>query len=84
MHAEQRFDGLVVPSRLSVGWRYGTADYKPFFQAHIHALQRVREGGERKQIRHFVAELLPDNDEMLAVFNDGFDASRHSQPGRHV
>jgi hypothetical protein len=42
MHAEQRFGGLVIPSRLTVGWRYGTAGYKPFFQAHIHALQPHR------------------------------------------
>jgi acetate---CoA ligase (ADP-forming) len=36
---------------------------------------------EEKQIRHFVAEVLPDNHEMLAVFNDGFDASRQFADG---
>jgi hypothetical protein len=39
MHAEQRFGDLIIPSRFTVGWRYGTPDYDPFFQAHIRAAQ---------------------------------------------
>ena len=37
IHAERRFGDVVVPSELSIGWRYGTARYKPFFQATIRA-----------------------------------------------
>ncbi|MDQ6807393.1 MAG: GNAT family N-acetyltransferase [Actinomycetota bacterium] len=36
---------------------------------------------EQKRIRSFVAEVLPENVQMLAVFHDGFDASRHFQDG---
>jgi hypothetical protein len=39
VHAEQRFGDLVVPCHLTVGWRYGTANYKPFFDAHVRALE---------------------------------------------
>jgi hypothetical protein len=39
MHAEQRFGDLVTPSYFTVGWRYGSTDYKPYFQAHIRALR---------------------------------------------
>lgn len=38
-------------------------------------LTRLAREAEQKQISYFVAEVLPDNHEMLAVFNDGFDAS---------
>jgi hypothetical protein len=38
MHTEGRFGDLVVPSHLTVGWRYGSADYKPFFDARIRTL----------------------------------------------
>jgi hypothetical protein len=39
MGAEQRFGDLVIPSHLAVGWRYGGENYKPFFKAHIQALE---------------------------------------------
>jgi hypothetical protein len=39
VHAERRFGDLVIPSDLTIGWRYGTAGYKPFFRAQIRALQ---------------------------------------------
>lgn len=39
IHAEQRFGDLVVPSRFTVGWHYGTTDYEPLFQAQIRALE---------------------------------------------
>jgi GNAT superfamily N-acetyltransferase len=35
----------------------------------------LARAAEEKNIRSFVAEVLPDNHEMLAVFHDGFDAS---------
>lgn len=38
MRAERRFGDLVIPSHLSVGRRYGSVEYKPFFAAHIRAL----------------------------------------------
>ena len=44
-------------------------------------IARLAREAEAKQIRHFVAEVLPDNREMLAVFNDGFDASRRFADG---
>ena len=36
IHAERRFEDLVLPSELTIGWRYGTARYRPFFEATIH------------------------------------------------
>jgi L-amino acid N-acyltransferase YncA len=44
-------------------------------------ITRLAREAEQKQIRYFVAEVLQDNHEMLAVFNDGFDASRHLADG---
>jgi hypothetical protein len=35
VHAEQRFGDLVVPSRITVGWQFGTPAYRPFFTAEI-------------------------------------------------
>jgi hypothetical protein len=32
MHAEQRFDHAGHPRDFTAGWRYGSADYKPFLQ----------------------------------------------------
>jgi hypothetical protein len=46
--AERRFDDLVIPSQLTVGWNYGSPDYKPFFQAQIHAL-RPLDSGQRTE-----------------------------------
>jgi GNAT superfamily N-acetyltransferase len=37
-------------------------------------VQRLAELAESRGIAHFVAEVLPDNDAMLDVFRDGFDA----------
>jgi hypothetical protein len=33
--AEQRFGGVVIPSRVTIGWWYGTPRYAPFFEATI-------------------------------------------------
>ena len=38
VHAERRWGDLVVPSRVSVGWDFGTAAYRPFFSAEIEDL----------------------------------------------
>jgi hypothetical protein len=35
MHAERRFGDLVIPSRVTAGWNYGTDTYSPFFKATI-------------------------------------------------
>jgi hypothetical protein len=35
MHEERRFGGLVIPSRVTAGWNYGTDKYSPFFKATI-------------------------------------------------
>jgi L-amino acid N-acyltransferase YncA len=37
-------------------------------------IAKLAREAEQKQIRHFVAEVLPENHEMLDVFHDGFDA----------
>jgi acetate---CoA ligase (ADP-forming) len=44
-------------------------------------ITRLAREAERKHIWHFVAEVLPENHEMLAVFHDGFDAARHLADG---
>ncbi len=44
-------------------------------------ITRLAREAEQKQIRYFVAEVLPDNHEMLAVFGDAFDASRQFVDG---
>lgn len=41
VHAERRFGDVVVPSRLSVGWWYGTPRYRPFFEAEITAMRSI-------------------------------------------
>jgi hypothetical protein len=35
MHEERRFGDLVIPSRMTAGWKYGTDTYRPFFRATI-------------------------------------------------
>jgi hypothetical protein len=35
MHTEGRFSDLVIPSRVTAGWNYGTDRYSPFFKATI-------------------------------------------------
>jgi hypothetical protein len=40
--AERRFGDLVVPSRVRVGWWFGTPRYAPFFEAEITALSAGR------------------------------------------
>jgi hypothetical protein len=39
VHAERRFGALVVPSRVTVGWHFGTPSYRPFFKAEIRDLR---------------------------------------------
>ena len=33
--AEKRFGDLILPARLRVGWRHGTEEFSPFFEAEI-------------------------------------------------
>ena len=42
VHAERRFGDLVLPSRVTVGWWYGTPRYTPFFEATVLAAEPVR------------------------------------------
>jgi GNAT superfamily N-acetyltransferase len=44
-------------------------------------ITRLAAEAEQQGIRFFVAEVLPENREMLAVFGDGFDASRRAAVG---
>lgn len=41
VHAERTFGGLTVPSRVSVGWWFGTPRYEPFFEAEITDLAQA-------------------------------------------
>lgn len=41
VHAERRFGDIVVPSRITVGWRIGTDHFTPFFHAEIDHLTPV-------------------------------------------
>jgi hypothetical protein len=38
VQAEARWGDLAVPSRLTVGWGFGTPEHRPFFRAEITAL----------------------------------------------
>jgi hypothetical protein len=42
VHAERHFGGITIPSRLSVGWWFGTPRWKPFFEAEILAAEPVQ------------------------------------------
>lgn len=44
-------------------------------------IERLGEIAEHRGIDTFVAEVLPDNDAMLDVFRDGFDADVHWRGG---
>jgi GNAT superfamily N-acetyltransferase len=44
-------------------------------------IERLGEIAEHRGISAFVAEVLPDNDAMLDVFRDGFDAEVHWRDG---
>ncbi len=35
MTAERRFGDVVIPSRVTVGWWYGTPRHKPFFETAV-------------------------------------------------
>jgi hypothetical protein len=38
VHAGRRWGDLAVPSRLSVGWDFGTPAYRPFFSPQVEDL----------------------------------------------
>lgn len=40
VHAERRFGGLVIPSRISVGWWFDSPRYAPFFKARVDSAIR--------------------------------------------
>jgi L-amino acid N-acyltransferase YncA len=44
-------------------------------------LRRLAHEAEHQGIRRLVAEVLPENHEMLSVFHDEFDASQHRTNG---
>jgi hypothetical protein len=41
VHAEERFGDVVVPSRVTVAWGFGTPDAAPFFEARVLDLEPV-------------------------------------------
>lgn len=41
VHAERRFEDLLVPTRVSAGWFFGTARYTPFFIATVRELSQL-------------------------------------------
>jgi hypothetical protein len=47
VHAERRWGDLVVPSRVTVGWHFGTPAYRPFFSAQIEDLAENYGSAER-------------------------------------
>jgi ribosomal protein S18 acetylase RimI-like enzyme len=71
--------GRAVPGRAEVAVEVGDA---------LHGLglgtilvERLAAIAEARGIATFVAEVLPDNDAMLDVFRDGFDAQVHWRGG---
>jgi uncharacterized protein DUF6544 len=41
VQAERRFGDLVIPSRLTVGWWFGSSRWNPFFEAEILAVELI-------------------------------------------
>ena len=41
VQAERRWGDLTVPSRMTVGWRFGTPGYTPFFRCELQSLTAV-------------------------------------------
>jgi ketosteroid isomerase-like protein len=44
VHAERRFGDLVIPSRLTVGWRFDTPRWAPFYEAEILSARTEPDG----------------------------------------
>lgn len=44
--AERTFGGVTIPSRISVGWWYGTAHYQPFFEAEVTGAAAIDPSGK--------------------------------------
>ena len=42
VHAEKRFGDFIVPSRVTVGWWFGTTRHAPFFRAGIDELRPAK------------------------------------------
>ena len=47
VHAERRFGGLMIPSRISVGWWFDTPRYAPFFTADVKRAGTGRDAQAR-------------------------------------
>jgi hypothetical protein len=41
IHEEQRFGHFTLPSRVTIGWWFGTPRYQPFFEATILSAERA-------------------------------------------
>jgi ribosomal protein S18 acetylase RimI-like enzyme len=77
-------DGTLVGHALCIALgaqQPGRAEVAVEVADHLHGLglgtilvERLAEIAERRGLATFVAEVLPDNDAMLDVFRDGFDA----------
>jgi len=52
--AEKRFGDLILPSRLRVGWRHGTEEFSPLFEAEI--ISAVPASSMDMRSSHAVAE----------------------------
>jgi hypothetical protein len=57
VHAERRFGNLVVPSRVTVGWWFGTPRYAPFFKAET-TISRLRAGIRAGRAQRGFAKLI--------------------------
>jgi hypothetical protein len=49
VHGERAFGELQVPSRLSVGWWFGTPRHAPFFEAEIRSVGRVEAAANAEE-----------------------------------
>ena len=41
IHAERRFGSFTLPSRVTIGWWFGTPRFRPFFEATILSAERI-------------------------------------------
>jgi hypothetical protein len=41
VHAERRFAGVTIPSRITAGWGHGTPNWAPFFKGEVMAVEHI-------------------------------------------
>ena len=41
VYEERRFDALTIPTRITAGWRHGTPEWSPFFDAEVSGFELV-------------------------------------------